>query len=282
MFTQADLDEARARFEAARNFDDDHLFFAQKTTPNTSRRSTVTSIGTINKPAVTNKKPDFFPAHKKWAGQAAKGTESKPAVKEVVRKDSTVKWDPTYSWEPSAKNIGHVQQDYRYAPQTYQPRRGYAPGEISGYGGEVWGGGWRFDEYGRPIRVVSGEVESGRLAGEDQSQPSHPPAHPRAQSSARMRGDPYKKNRGECPHEKNRRRFEDPFLLKTLYSRTLSQGLGHDLEELLNCKETTIGCEGKILSTLGGGCWAFTVRLCLMRRRRVDAGSLLAPVQRLA
>jgi hypothetical protein len=90
MFTQADLDEARARFEAARNFDDDHLFFAQKTTPNTSRRSTVTSIGTSNKPAVsnkkpavTNKKPGFFPAHKKWAAQAAKGTEPKPASKEV-------------------------------------------------------------------------------------------------------------------------------------------------------------------------------------------------------
>lgn len=60
-----------------------------------------------------------------------------------------MKWEPTASWEPAIQ---------------YQKDREYAPGVIQGTQqvdqSAAWMNGWRFDEYGKPVKIVGGEEVS--------------------------------------------------------------------------------------------------------------------------
>jgi hypothetical protein len=148
MPSQEELDEIRARFEASRCFeDDDEWLFTSRSTA-TSRRSTLTkstTTTTAKKPA-----PIVNPALKNWAVQAAK----KPRSKHRARLEpSKMKWEQTPSWEPSS------------ASTQEQKDQEYDPGQVSGYGIEKgessasWMGGWRYDEYGRQVKVLGGEMD---------------------------------------------------------------------------------------------------------------------------
>lgn len=147
MPTKPSIDELRARFEASRSFEDDDDWLPSKSSANSSRRSTLTSI--------KKRQPSKnLLTVKKVAAAAIKR-------KSVDLEASKKKWQPTANWEPPSY------QEKAFVPEKVESYgaeqlESYSGGEQqdSSYGGAelldphaMWMEGWRFDVYGRPVKM---------------------------------------------------------------------------------------------------------------------------------